>query len=235
MVTKSPKESCFEDMRLRILRTDLAPGSLLDEVSLAEHYGLSRTPLREVLQRLAGAGYITLAEHRGAKVASMDILALRVFFQTAPLVYGTISRLAAENRTAAQLSDLQRAQDEFANGLHSADTARTALANHRFHALIGDMAQNPYLSASLDRLLIDHTRLSQTFYRPRTSADEALVGQASAQHNEMISAIYDRDPERAVALTLEHWELSRGRMEQFFHPDPLPFDAEMTKEPSRAV
>ena len=74
-------------------------GAVLDEASLASHYGLSRTPLREVLQRLAGTGYITLEEHRGAKVASMDIHTMRTFFQTAPVVYANIVRLATENRT----------------------------------------------------------------------------------------------------------------------------------------
>jgi DNA-binding GntR family transcriptional regulator len=234
-LAKSPKEACFEDMRLRILRTDLAPGTLLDEVSLAQRYGLSRTPLREILQRLAGGGYITLAEHRGAKVASMDILTLRVFFQTAPLVYGSISRLAAENRTEAQLLDLQRAQNDFAKCIRNNDTAATALANHRFHALIGDMAQNPYLAASLDRLLIDHTRLSQTFYRPKSVEDEARVMRACAQHNDMIAAIADRDADRAVTLTLEHWDLSRDRMERFVKPDPLPFDPQESKEHTRAI
>ena len=46
------KESCLEDLRRRILSTELPPGQELDEVGLSAHYGMSRTPLREVLQRL---------------------------------------------------------------------------------------------------------------------------------------------------------------------------------------
>ncbi len=231
----SQKEACFEDVRLRILRTELAPGAVLDEASLASHYGLSRTPLREVLQRLSGAGYITLEEHRGAKVASMDIGALRTFFQTAPMVYANIGRLAAENRTDAQVDSLQDTQSEFAKHTKANDAASAALSNHRFHAIIGEMAQNPYLVASLNRLLIDHTRLSQTFYRPRTPSDEALVERACAQHEEIIDAIRRRDAERVVDLTLEHWDLSRGRMERFVRPDPLPVDLPLPKEKHDAI
>ena len=226
----SRKEMCFSDLKLRILKTELEPGSDLDEASLASQYGLSRTPLREVLQRLAGGGYLQLAENRGAKVASMDISTLRTFFQTAPMVYANISRLAAENRTEQQLVVLQSVQDEFAKLTRAEEAAAVSLANHRFHALIGEMAHNPYLSASLDRLLIDHTRLSQTFFRPRSDEDSDLVQCACAQHQALIAAIAAQDGTRAVELTLQHWDLSRHRMARFVRPDPLPLAVSVSAE-----
>ena len=229
------KEDCHTDLRLRILRMELEPGVILDEASLSRQYGMSRTPLREVLQRLAGAGYITLADHRGAKVASMDVAVLRIFFQTAPMIYANISRLAAEHRTARQMDDLQKAQDEYANSVQIRRPGEAVLANHRFHALIGDMAHNPYLSASLDRLLIDHTRLSQTFYRPATEQEADLIDTASQQHEPLIAAIAARDAVRAVELTLQHWDLSRDRMERFVRPDPLPVNLADTKDRRHAV
>ena len=86
------------------------------------------------------------------------------------------------------------------------------------------MAKNPYLLACLDRLLIDHTRLGQTFYAPASEADANLIETALAQHDEMIDAIEAGDVERAVALTLQHWDLSRDRIERFVRPDPLPLE-----------
>ena len=234
-VSRATKETCLEDLKLRILVTALEPGVMLDEASLAKHYGLSRTPLREVLQRLAGAGYITIAEHRGAKVASMDIAVMRRFFQTAPMVYANISRLAAENRTTAQLDALQNTQDEFAECASGADVAATALANHRFHALIGEMAHNPYLIASLDRLLIDHTRLSLTFYKRVSPEDAMRIAQASTQHQALIRAIAAQDPALAADLTLQHWDLSRDEMERFVRPDPLPLDVISLKDRKHAL
>jgi len=232
---RGSKELCYEDIKLRILRTELEPGTVLEEASVAAQYALSRTPLREVLQRLAGEGYVSLAEHRGAKVASMDIAVMRTFFQTAPMIYASISRLAAENRKPAQLTTLQTAQDEFAKSTRAADAAAAALANYRFHEIIGDMARNVYLSASLNRLLIDHTRLSQTFYRPKSTEDATLIERASAQHEALIAAIDAQDAMLAAELTLQHWDLSRGRMERFVHPDPLPLDGALPKDKSYAV
>ncbi|WP_300034816.1 GntR family transcriptional regulator [uncultured Roseobacter sp.] len=224
------KEACLDELKLRILRMELEPGMLLDEASLAAHFGLSRTPLREILQRLAGDGYLSIRENRGAKVASMDVTTMRTFFQTAPMVYANISRLAAENRTGAQLSDLQRAQAEFANCTSEGDAPAAALCNHRFHALIGEMAQNPYLVAALNRLLIDHTRLSQTFYRPAGPREASLVTRASEQHDALICAIDARDGDLAIELTLQHWDLSRDSIERFVRPDPLPVDLVARKE-----
>lgn len=229
------KEACFEDMALRILSTDLEPGSVLDEASLAAHYGISRTPLREVMQRLAGAGYVSVQENRGAKVASMDIGTMRTFFQTAPMVYANVARLAAENRRGAQLDTLKSAQRDFATSTTSGDAAEAALANYRFHAIIGEMAHNPYLVASLNRLLIDHTRMSQTFYRPSTPQDKDLIKKALDQHEAMISAIEARESALVTDLTLQHWDLSRDQMERFVRPDPLPVDVVSLKDRRNAI
>ncbi|MEO1732653.1 MAG: GntR family transcriptional regulator, partial [Pseudomonadota bacterium] len=95
-MSKESKSHCFTDLIRRILSLELAPGADLDEASLAQHYGISRTPLREVLQKLAGLGYVQTSSNRGAVVSSMNVSVMRVFFRTAPTVYAHISRLAAE-------------------------------------------------------------------------------------------------------------------------------------------
>ena len=229
-MTRFSKDDCLGDIRRRILSTELAPGQDLDEVGLAQQYGMSRTPLREVLQRLQGEGYVVMSQNRGAKVAAMDIAVLRTFFQTAPMVYANIARLATENRTNAQLDTLKDAQRAFAKATTSSHAGDAALANHQFHATIGHMAHNAYLVASLDRLLIDHTRLSQTFYRPASPAESMLVLRAVEQHDAMIAAIDGRDGAQAIDLTIQHWDLSRDRMERFVRPTPLPVDVIAQKD-----
>lgn len=231
----SAKIQCLDDLRNRILSLDVAPGTDLDELRLSDHYGISRTPLREVLQRLAGEGFLTIADNRGAKVASMDFGVMRVFFQTAPLIYANIARLAAENRTGAQLDTLRSIQTQFARSTKSNQAGEAALHNHAFHAQIGAMAHNPYLVASLNRMLIDHTRLSQTFYRPASPAETLLVTKANDQHDAMISAFEAQEPALAIDLTLQHWDLSRDRIERFVRPDPLPLDVISMKDRRHAV
>ncbi|MEM1362475.1 MAG: GntR family transcriptional regulator [Pseudomonadota bacterium] len=223
-MSKMSKTSCFEDLKRKILTTELEPGSDLDEATLSSAYGISRTPLREVLQRLAGEGYVKLETNRSAKVASMSVTTMRTFFQTAPMVYANIARLAAEHRNAAQLDALKQMQDEFKAAIAREDPSDAALSNHAFHDMIGHMAHNPYLTACLDRLLVDHTRLGQTFYRPAAPAETILILKAAEQHDAMISAIEAQESGLAVDLTLQHWDLSRDRMERYVRPDPLPVD-----------
>lgn len=236
----SAKERAIDDLRHRILTLEIAPGTDLDEAGLSAHYGLSRTPLREILQRLSGEGYVALTVHRGAKVASMDLATMRSFFLTAPLVYSSVARLAAANRTLAGLETLKDIQTDFSAAVGDDDAGQAALLNHAFHAQIGEMAGNDYLAPALGRLLIDHARLSRTFFHAETTRDQQQIRTAIAHHDEMIAAFEDGAPERAVAVTLEHWDLSRDQMERFVRPDPLPLDVRESptremKGPARAV
>ena len=216
------KSEALEDIKMRILTLELAPGSDLDEGALSALYGVSRTPLREVLQRLTGEGFAEQAQNRGTRVSPMDLSAMRCFFQTAPMIYSSVARLAAENGTPKQIAELKEIQMDFSSCISAKDAAGSAVANHKFHALIGEMAANPYLLPSLARMLIDHTRLSQTFYRPANSTEETRIQTAKEQHDAMIAAFENRDAELAVSLTLDHWDLSKDRLEDFVRPNPLP-------------
>ena len=97
---KQKKQQLHDTLTHEILTMALEPGSDLDEVELADKFGLSRTPLREVFFQLAGDGYVELRKNRGARVSDFNTNTLRNFFLTAPLVYGAVSRLAAMNATA---------------------------------------------------------------------------------------------------------------------------------------
>ena len=63
------KTDCILILKQRILSMQMAPGRLLDETALSEEFGISRTPLREIIQRLCGEGFLSIQENRGAKVA----------------------------------------------------------------------------------------------------------------------------------------------------------------------
>lgn len=218
------KQACAQDLRRRILSLEIEPGARLEEAQLSAHYEISRTPLREVLWGLRGEGYIQIDQGKGASVAPMGLETLRSFFETAPMIYANISRLAARNRSEAQLDDLRETQKGFENAVGFKLVDQAVLTNHVFHQIIGEMAQNQYLQASLFRLLIDHTRLAQTFFNAQNPREVKLVDQAVADHAALIEAITERQETRAVEVTLAHWDLSRDEMERFVRPDALPVE-----------
>lgn len=215
---KRNKSNCLEDLRRRILTEALEPGSYLDETEIAEAYGISRPPLRELLRQLAGEGYVILHENRGAQVAPMTHKTLRNFFIAAPMIYAAIGRLAAQNATRAQIMRLKDAQLLFRAAIRDSDTEQRALTNERFHSIMGEMADNEFLTPSLRRLLIDHTRIGMTFYSPRHTelADQRVI--AVEQHDQFIALIEVGDADGCADLAIAHWELSRAQIESFVTP-----------------
>lgn len=220
---RSKKAICVEDLRRKILTQVFQPGEYLDETDIAEAYGISRPPLREALRQLAGEGFVVLHENRGAQVAPMTHKTLRNFFVAAPMIYAATTRLAAENATPAQIARLKECQWGFRQSIKSGDAAERALGNERFHSIIGDMADNEFLTPSLRRLLIDHTRIGMTFYNPRKLDLAQQRELAADQHDQFIDLIEAGDADGAAGLAVAHWELSRAQIESFVTPESITF------------
>ena len=93
---RTGKVALYEDLKRHILTMELDPDELLDEAALTAQYGLSRTPVREIFQRLAGEGYLEIVEKRGVRVIPMSHSTLRNFFLVAPMIYAATGRLAVQ-------------------------------------------------------------------------------------------------------------------------------------------
>ncbi|MGH0258395.1 GntR family transcriptional regulator [Sinorhizobium meliloti] len=222
---KSGKNGLYDDLKRQILTMELDPDEDLDEVALGERYGVSRTPVREVIRRLEGEGYVEIRENRGARVAPMNHSTLRNFFLVAPMVYAAIGRLAVQNFKPRQLSHLKDTQERFRTAAGSKDAPSMVLENNRFHEIMGEMSGNVYLQPSLSRLLIDHARIGHTFFRPRNEDMEKRLRTAVEHHDAFIAAIAAHDEGAVVDLVFEHWELSRENIEMFIAPQGLKADA----------
>lgn len=208
-----------EALRRRILSMELAPGAVVDEIALCDEFGLSRPPVRELLRQIAAEGYIELEANRAPRVASMSHDSLHSFFLAAPLIYIATTQLAATHATAAEIEGLKRIQEGFRKAIEEKDVENRVLLNDEFHLEIGRMAHNDYLMPSLRRLLIDHARLGKIFYRHPTTDDmQQDLELACNQHDQMIEAIEQRNPEAAADLIRAHFELSRRRMAEYAAP-----------------
>lgn len=211
-----------DTLRRRILNMELAPGSIVDELSLAEEFGLSRPPVRELMRQMAAEGYLELEPNRPARVTAMSYNTLRGFFLAAPMVYVATTQLAADNATPRELDELKDIQRSFRQAIADGDVSNRVHYNDLFHLQIGLMAHNDYLMPSLRRLLIDHARLGMTFYKHPPSPDMlASLQKAVIQHDEIIEALERRAAEEAGDLVREHMNLSRVRMADYAAPAGL--------------
>jgi len=216
--SKQRKAELVIALKRAILTQELLPGADLDEIKLCEQYELSRTPLREVLRHLAGIGYVELRENRGGRVAELSHETLRHFFIAAPMIYGAVLQLAASNATPAQIRTLKDAQKQFCSTMNRRNAPERSLANNRFHEVTGEMADNPYLLPSFNRLLIDHARIGIRFYDPADTENASTLKLASDQHDQIIAAIESHNPADAKRLAEEHWELSKNQIARFVMP-----------------
>lgn len=225
---KDKKQVFFDTLCQQIVSMELMPGAILDEVQLSQQFGLSRSPVREIMRHMAAEGYIELVPNRPARVAPMDYQALRSFFQAAPLIYVATTQLAAQNARPSDIENLRKIQAKFRQAIDQNDTASRVLHNNAFHYEIGCIANNVYLMPSLKRLLIDHSRLGKKFYSAAPNSDmQEEMHKAADQHDEMIQAIAEHDVEKVGQLVREHWDLSKRRLSEFVIPNSIDIPVEI--------
>ena len=217
--------SLSDALRRRILTMQMAPGAVLDEYALAEEFGLSRPPVRELMRQMAGEGYIELEPNRPARVTPMGYQTLRDFFRVAPMVYVATTRLAAARRSDVELAQLKTIQERFRAAIRQGDVEGRVFFNDRFHLQIGEMAHNAYLLPSLRRCLIDHARIAKVFYEDHLAAAHPHMrderDEAARQHDGIIDALENRDADAAEALVRAHLELSRRNMAMYAAPEGM--------------
>ncbi len=214
MQTTNNKQIFYDDLKRRILTLDLEPGADLDERRLSEEYKISRTPVRDVFHQLSGEGYIEIQNNRGAIVSMMSHKTLRDFFVTAPAIYDVIAQRAADHARPAQINALKDVQFEIRRCIDNNSLEDMAYRNCQFHVVMGEMADNDYLMPSLQRLLLDHARIGQTFYQPQNLQMNERFADACNQHDQFIEAIEAHDSKRAVEISNAHWLLSKKIMDQ---------------------
>lgn len=219
------RQALIHALRRRILTMQMAPGAVLDEYALADEFGLSRPPVRELMRQMAGEGYIELEPNRPARVTGMGYQSLRDFFLFAPIVYVASARLAAERRTEDELDALKTIQSHFRSAIAAGDVEARVFENDRFHLKIGEMAHNAYVMPSLRRCLIDHARIAKVFYEdqlaPQNPRMLAERDEAAQQHDDIIDAIERRDADRAETLVRAHLDLSRRNIAMYATPESM--------------
>lgn len=137
-------EEVAELLRQRIFDRDLAPGSWIDELKIAEAYGISRTPLREALKVLAAEGLVTMKVRRGAYVTEVSERDLSDVYYLLSLLESDAASIVANTATAAQIEELQALHSELEAAASPEQQDRELFfeINDRFHMRLLEIANN---------------------------------------------------------------------------------------------
>ena len=192
----------YDTLRNEILALTLAPGQLLDENTLAERFGMSRSPVREALIRLAGDELVLTLANRSTIVAPIEIATFPKYVEALDIAQRMNTRLAAALRSDADLKIIARRQKEFEAAVRTGVHLKMSEANKQFHVAIGNAGRNPYFASFYERLLNQGQRMLHLHfeYLERTKDGYLLTD----EHNLMLEAIRDKNVERADELAHAH-------------------------------
>ncbi|MDP2119868.1 MAG: GntR family transcriptional regulator [Hoeflea sp.] len=193
----------YDTLKHEILDLTLAPGSPIDEVKLSERFGISRTPIREALVKLAGEGLVVTLPNRFTIVAPIDFPNLSQFFDALSLMYRVTTRLAAANRTSADLVRIRALQDGYTRAVEAMDVHEMIEVNRNFHAEIARAGNNRYYAELFERLLDEGRRLLRLYY---SSYNDKLPRIYLQEHEVMLAAIEQQDVEAADRIARAHAE-----------------------------
>jgi DNA-binding GntR family transcriptional regulator len=179
-----------------ILSGELRPGQGLVEADLAAVLGVSKTPVREALKTLAGAGLVTMSPYKGATVRTVDDDLVRSIYDLRLLLEPEAVRRAVERR-----ADWEAARNALQQSGQAADWADRSLANRDFHRGLYLGCGNPLLVSVLDDLR-DQTALvsAAAWQRTQTWREEA------AEHDAILAAAIAGDATSASSLLKSHIE-----------------------------
>jgi DNA-binding GntR family transcriptional regulator len=192
-------EDATERLRDMIVQGELAPGAKLLERVLCERLGVSRTPLREAIKRLASEGLVALQPNRGAIVTPLTLAAVRETFEVMGALEALAGQLACRNITDAQLAEIRALHYEMLACHARGDLAGYFRCNQAIHLAVVAASGNATLAATYGNLNAHVRRARYMANLSRERWDRAV-----AEHEEMLAALGARDGARLQRLLSEH-------------------------------
>ncbi len=191
-------EEVAELLRQRIFSRELAPGSWIDELKLAEEYGISRTPLREALKVLATEGLVTMKVRRGAYVTEVSERDLADVYHLLSLLESDAAGVVATQATEAQLKELQALHRELEKAVSQRE--RFFEINETFHMRLLEIANNRWR----DQMVADLRKVMK-LNRHNSLLKSGRIAESLAEHRAIMDALTARDAEATAQRMREHF------------------------------
>lgn len=191
-------EEVAELLRQRIFSRELQPGSWIDELKIAEEYGISRTPLREALKVLAAEGLVTMKVRRGAYVTEVSDKDLADVYHLLALLEADAASVVAQRATDAELEELLAIHQELEAAVHQRDLFFAI--NERFHMRLLEMADNRWRM----QMVMDLRKVMK-LNRHNSLLKTGRIEDSLSEHRAVLAALQAREGELAMQRMQEHF------------------------------
>ena len=192
-------EEVAELLRQRIFNRELVPGSWIDELKLADEYGISRTPLREALKVLATEGLVTMKVRRGAYVTEVSDSDLADVYHLLALLESDAAEVVAGKATDAQLQELQGLHNELENSVRNRE--RFFEINEAFHMRLLEIANNRWR----DQMVADLRKVMK-LNRHNSLLKSGRIEESLLEHRAIMAALVARNPGETAQRMREHFK-----------------------------
>jgi DNA-binding GntR family transcriptional regulator len=192
-----------EELRLQladeIVRGALTPGVALDEITLADRFHVSRTPVREAIRMLAASGLVEVRAHRAAVVARPSADQLAGMFEVMAELEALCSGFAAERMTSIERRALEDSHNELRVMIQGGDPQRYHEVNEAFHSHIYAGAHNSYLAE-----LTLSTRARVQPFRRAQFRNLGRLAESHIEHDRVVQAILRGEQSIAASAMYAH-------------------------------
>lgn len=197
----------YEEVRGRLLEGDVPEDRFIREQGLSDEIGVSRTPVREALARLASEGFLERIPHRGFRVPDESLSRLLDLYPIVSALEVLAGRLAFPGLDAGDLEQLRRINDRLRAAVDAADATAAVDENDRFHALVAERSGNERLSRLLEDLRAQLRRLETWYY-----SDPSLGRRSVREHEELVDALEEGRRDRALEILEGNMRLTRTEL-----------------------
>jgi len=211
LVRQTAQEAVVEHLRTQILSRQLAPGERLVQNEIAEQLGVSRTPIREALHRLAHEGLVVLSSYKGASVAEFSRLDLVEIYTIRTALESHAAHLAAQHITPEEIDGLETLLDQMKSAFEAQDLTLLTEAHHQFHAALYAASRRPRLY----ELTIQYLSLADVYQRMALTLGRA-ARDPIIEHVEIMAALRERDADRVAHLTRMHLRITAAELAELF-------------------
>ena len=156
---RSLAKKAYELLMRKIVRLELAPGTVLAEKTLMTEFGIGRTPIREAMQRLAVEGLVHHLPNRGMFVCEISATSVQQIYEFRSLIDGNAARLAATRASREDIDDLANLHTALVQATEDGDIDRYVALDRAFYRVLARAATNTYLAEVLPRIFNLHLRL----------------------------------------------------------------------------
>jgi len=208
------KNTIYKELKTKIMSGKLLPGSSLVEREISDEYSISRTPVREILWRLASDGLLEQEPSRGYIIRKISLEEIFNIFQSREGIEGMAARLACQKGDDKFFSNIKEIRERIREIDIEKNCQEGVFFGRRLHDLIINIANNTFLSEFYNKL-----RNLTALTRNITQKSVLIEKKSKESHLVIINALEERDEEKSEYRMREHLRTTCRLMADYFYPN----------------